>query len=730
MRISLRYWIVLLLLPLSGAHLARAQGVTPLVFEPAQAPGTSGQVSDPTIQPFVAPGMPAPILMWAPIDLEGNGRPDAVVCHGSFPPSPDVKGPCRVLRPQPNGSLVDVTRQLFGAGALPSATHPREIVSGDFNHDGRADIFVAAHGYDTSPFSGETNLLLLSNANGTYTDRSATLPQAPDFTHSACVGDINGDRNLDIFVNNWGGNGAPVGPYFLMGRGDGTFTQKITGLPASIGWGGSDEKFASCLLVDLDGDLYPDLALGTTNTAARNIVLFNDGTGEFNRRPRLELPDGPLPQGNRLVLDIVSFDVNRDGRPDLILLSTATQGNNGNGLQLLINHGNGTLVDETARLGPPVARLTGPAYQFVRFADFNGDGLEDFYLDRGNTDDGTVYRIWLNNGNGTLTPIAPNALPQDFSALCLLAVDFDGDRRPDILKVIGSSGVSISYRSFLNRTVLPEPPVALTATSAGSAVTLTWQAPTSGGPPLSYVIEAGTVPGAANLANFSTGNTLTAYETAGVSPGSYFVRVRATTAQGTSAASNEAQLLVASPCAPGAPGTPAVTFNSGGTVVLTWTAATGSPAAYIVEVGTAPGLSNVAVADVGNVTRLTATGVGNGTYYVRMKARNACGASAPSGELTLVVETPQAPGAPLGLTYQVSAGTVSFSWQAPAGVVDGYVVEAGSQPGLTNLAMLPVGNTTSFTVGGVPPGTYYVRVRAFNRAGQGPPSSEATVIVP
>ena len=104
--------------------------------------------------------------------------------------------------------------------------------------------------------------------------------------------------------------------------------------------------------------------------------------------------------------------------------------------------------------------------------------------------------------------------------------------------------------------------------------------------------------------------------------------------------------------------------------------------------------------------------------------------SAPSGELTLVVETPQAPGAPLGLTYQVSAGTVGFSWQAPAGVVDGYVVEAGSQPGLTNLATLPVGNTTSFTVAGVPPGTYYVRVRAFNSAGQGPPSSEATVIVP
>jgi hypothetical protein len=77
--------------------------------------------------------------------------------------------------------------------------------------------------------------------------------------------------------------------------------------------------------------------------------------------------------------------------------------------------------------------------------------------------------------------------------------------------------------------------------------------------------------------------------------------------------------------------------NTGGTVVLTWTAATGSPAACIIEVGTASGLSNLVIADVGRVTTLTATGVGNGAYYVRMRARNACGTSLASGELTVVV---------------------------------------------------------------------------------------------
>jgi hypothetical protein len=437
------------------------QAVSSLIFErpPSQAPGTVNQVSDPTIQPFIAPGSPAPILERAAIDLQGNGRPDAVVCHGSFPPSPAVKGPCRVLRPQPDGSLVDVTRQLFGTGSLPTATHPREIVSGDFNRDGRADIYVAAHGYDAAPFSGETNLLLVSNADGTYTDRSATLPQTPDFTHSATVGDINGDGNPDIYVGNWGGGGAPTGPYFLVGRGDGTFAQTFAGLPLSITMSAdppssSREIFSACLLVDLDGDTFADLVLGTAPTQGhnQNIVLFNDGTGDFTRRSRLVLPPGPLPADDFAMMDIASLDVNRDGRPDLLMLSSALKTVSGVGLQVLINQGTGTFLDETTtRLGTPVARLTGPWSPFIRLVDLNGDGLQDFYLEIFSIDD-VPPRFWLNNGNGTFTAVASIAASPELNIQSLLAVDFDGDQRPDFLKLLGSSGFSISYRSFLNHT--------------------------------------------------------------------------------------------------------------------------------------------------------------------------------------------------------------------------------------------------------------------------------------
>lgn len=183
----------------------------------------------------------------------------------------------------------------------------------------------------------------------------------------------------------------------------------------------------------------------------------------------------------------------------------------------------------------------------------------------------------------------------------------------------------------------PGAPGSLVATSTGSSVTLTWRPPTSGDPVLAYIIEAGSSSGAANLANLSTGNSATIFSATGVGGGTYYIRVRATNAAGTSAPSNEALLVVAC-TAPGAPSGLSVVSNSGGAVVLSWTGASGSPTSYIVQAGSTAGASNLANTDLGSAaTTLRATGVGSGTYYVRVRAKNACGTGNPSNEIVLVV---------------------------------------------------------------------------------------------
>jgi len=192
--------------------------------------------------------------------------------------------------------------------------------------------------------------------------------------------------------------------------------------------------------------------------------------------------------------------------------------------------------------------------------------------------------------------------------------------------------------------VAPGAPTGLTATASGSSVTLTWSVPVGGDPVQSYVIEAGSTTGASNLANLLTGTTATTFSTGGVPNGTYFVRVRASNGAGLSAPSNEAILVVgpaACTAAPGPPGNLFASATTNGTVTVTWTAASGAPTSYVIEAGSASGLSNLANSDLGGTPlTYTATGVGVGTYYIRLRAKNACGLGVVSNEFRLVVSIP------------------------------------------------------------------------------------------
>ncbi|MEZ5284721.1 MAG: Ig-like domain-containing protein [Vicinamibacterales bacterium] len=184
---------------------------------------------------------------------------------------------------------------------------------------------------------------------------------------------------------------------------------------------------------------------------------------------------------------------------------------------------------------------------------------------------------------------------------------------------------------------LPAPPVLLPPVVTGNTVTLSWNAPAAGGTPSSYVLMAGSAPGASNLARFGTGNAATSYA-ASAPDGLYFVRIAASNACGTGAASNEVRFNLG-PQPPDAPASLAYELTPGRLVTLTWDApATGAPVTgYMVEAGSASGLGNLAVLSTGSTATSFSTVAPPGTYFVRVYALNSAGAGVASNEVVIVV---------------------------------------------------------------------------------------------
>ena len=184
----------------------------------------------------------------------------------------------------------------------------------------------------------------------------------------------------------------------------------------------------------------------------------------------------------------------------------------------------------------------------------------------------------------------------------------------------------------------------------------------------------------------------------------------------------------ASAAAPAAPR--ALTAGvSGFSATVSWLS-DGAADTFLVEAGSSSGTTDVGIFPVGTATSATGA-LGAGRYFVRVKSVGDAGVSPASSEVILdVPSTSVAPEAPGGLSGTVTAGVVTLRWRAAAGNAASYVIEAGSGPGLANLAVLATGHLDTTFVTAAPPGTYHVRVRATNAFGQSGASNEIVVVVP
>lgn len=184
----------------------------------------------------------------------------------------------------------------------------------------------------------------------------------------------------------------------------------------------------------------------------------------------------------------------------------------------------------------------------------------------------------------------------------------------------------------------PNAPQNLASAVDGMTVTLSWSSG-DGCEASNFVVRAGTAPGLSNAAVVSVGRTFSL--TASAPPGTYYVRVLAQNAFGSSGPSNEIQLQV------GGDGVPGRVFSltgavAGNSVALSWIApSSGPPASFVIEAGRSAGATDIAAFDIGSTaTSVTLSSVPAGTYYVRVRAKNSAGVGAPSNEIMLDIGPP------------------------------------------------------------------------------------------
>jgi hypothetical protein len=279
----------------------------------------------------------------------------------------------------------------------------------------------------------------------------------------------------------------------------------------------------------------------------------------------------------------------------------------------------------------------------------------------------------------------------------------------------------------------PGQPTNVNAVASGSTLSVSWGAPTSGGAPTGYTLVARTALNGPVAVALPVGNVLS-FSTAAPN-GTFFLSLVATNASGTSLESQVTTVtLPGSLALPGTPSGLAVSVV-GSTATFSWTApSSGGPVAdYVLIAGYTPGFAvpAVSLALPAAPTSAAIPGVPPGVYYARVYARNAVGNGAfSSNEVTVNVAAPSAPGAPILNAPSVVAGTVSLSWSAGAGdAPTSYTLFASVVPGGAPVATVPLtGNAVAF--GGVPAGTYYLRMTASNSVGTSGLSNQVTLTVP
>ena len=388
------------------------------------------------------------------LDADGDGLQDILLLScGSLgvPPPPGFHN-LTLYRNNGDGRFTDVTAS---AGLDLALGYAQGIAVGDYDNDGRPDLFIAGYG-GCHLFHNETTQGHIRFREVTAEAGLSDREQGPRWATGAVWGDYDNDGKLDLYLVHyclWSpqtdkicgradgtpGYCSPVAYEPDSGRlfhndGHGHFTDvtRRAGLSKLRGRG------LAATWIDYDGDGREDLYVA--NDLTPNLLLHNNGNGTFTEvgaQAGVALGEsGQAISG----MGIAVGDYDHSGRESLLVTSLNNQV-----FSLYHNEGEGLFSYATPRAG-----LVGLTQQHsgwgIAFLDIDRDGWLDVVSGNGNvhplvaSDLGAAYAepkgLFHNRGDGTFTDLSPNSgMTQPRATRGLACGDFDNDGRLDILCV-------------------------------------------------------------------------------------------------------------------------------------------------------------------------------------------------------------------------------------------------------------------------------------------------------
>lgn len=289
-----------------------------------------------------------------------------------------------------------------------------------------------------------------------------------------------------------------------------------------------------------------------------------------------------------------------------------------------------------------------------------------------------------------------------------------------------NAGGDSAYSNSANATIvsLPTAPSNLVATANGSTrIDLTWADNSSN--EVTFRIER-----SSNNITFNeignVGANVTAYSDTGLtSNATYYYRVRARNTAGDSGYSNSANATLVA--VPSDPSNLVASANGYTTINLTWVDNSVNETSFRIERSS----DNVSFSEIGSVdadvTSFSNTSLSAGTYYYRVRARNAVGDSAYSNVANATLETPpSAPSAPSNLVATANGSTeIDLEWVDNSNNEVTFRIERSTDNASFSEIASVAANVTTYRDQSLASGTYFYRVRARNAVGDSAYSNSA-----